>query len=313
MKTNAKWIMSGVGVLALAALLFGRATRGVAEPPQAHPEPNYFAFVHSMEGTRPDGDIKLTVDEHLVVDAELGYLFDYYLAGMGEKDLDAIKTEIHRELDRRLKPGPAAEAKRLLANYLNYKGALVDVEHNIPKTTDLAKGARARMNAVQQLRPTYFSAAEIQGLFGASDAFDADTIKRLEVSMDKNLSVTQRDEKLAALDAALPAALREERAAPTKVIKEEESIQKMRAQGASDDEVYRARAAAMSPAAADRFADLDREENAWNSRIASYRLLRTKILGDTARVPPADQQLALQQLRDQQFTPDEQRRLLAFE
>lgn len=38
-----------------------------------------------MEGTRPDGDVKTLAGEQLVVDAELGHLFDYYLAGLGEK------------------------------------------------------------------------------------------------------------------------------------------------------------------------------------------------------------------------------------
>ncbi|UUZ46575.1 hypothetical protein LP420_21840 [Massilia sp. B-10] len=37
--------------------------------------------------------------------------------------MQAIRAEIERELDRRLKPGPAAKAKRLLASYLDYKRA----------------------------------------------------------------------------------------------------------------------------------------------------------------------------------------------
>ncbi len=81
----------------------------------------------------------------------------------------------------------------------------------------------------------------------------------------------------------------------------EESAAAMRAQGASEDEVYRMRAASLTPEAATRLADLDREEAAWKSRIASYQARRT-----------ADP-VALQKLRDELFTTDEQKRLGAYE
>ena len=71
-----------------------------------------------MESTRPDGNVTVAAGDALVVDAELGHLFDYYLAGLGEKPLAAIRSQIELELDRRLAPAPAREAKRLLGAYL---------------------------------------------------------------------------------------------------------------------------------------------------------------------------------------------------
>jgi lipase chaperone LimK len=55
-----------------------------------------------MAGTQPDGAARARADGQLEVNAELAYLFDYYLAGLGERPLDAIRTEIIRELERRL-------------------------------------------------------------------------------------------------------------------------------------------------------------------------------------------------------------------
>lgn len=295
----------GAGALAAGLLYaaFPKQETEAAVAPAAQADP--FAFVRSMEGTRPDGDVKLDADGRLVVDAELGHLFDYYLAGLGEKDLGAIRAEIGRELDRRFKPGPAAQAKRLLASYLAYKQALVGVEQALKPGPDMAASARARLQAVQQLRLQFFTPAESAGLFGFSDAYDLDALARIEISQDPKLSAEQRAGKLALLDKNLSPAMREEREAPTRVIRTEESVQKMREQGATDDEVYRVRAAAFSTEGASRLAELDREEAAWKSRIKLYQAERSTV--------PAGAELAMQQLRDKYFSAAEQRRLGAYE
>jgi lipase chaperone LimK len=80
-------------------------------------------------------------------------------------------------------------------------------------------------------------------------------------------------------------------------------VTKLREQGASDDDVYRLRAAAFSPEAANRLAQLDREEAEWRARIVAYKAQR----------PTAGDETALQQLRDKYFSGDEQRRLGAYE
>ncbi len=295
------------GALA-GVLLYLALAPGAPDPAPlaARQEADPFAFVRSMEGTTPDGAVKQSADgEQLVVDAELGHLFDYYLAGLGEKDLAAIRSEIERELDRRLKPGPAAQAKRLLASYLDYKRALVDLEQQLPQGADLATSARARLAATQKLRARFFSATEIAGLFGFSDAYDLDALARIDISLDPKLSAQQRTDKLAALDSRLSPAMREEREAPTRVVRTEENVLKMRAQGASDDEVYRVRAAAFSPEGASRLAQLDREESEWQQRMAAYKAAR-------AGLQPGAEALQ-QQLRNKYFSDEEQRRLGAYE
>jgi lipase chaperone LimK len=293
----------GVGALAAGLLyaLFPRQEIGAAVAAAAPPDP--FAFVRSMEGTRPDGNVKLGPDGQLVVDAELGHLFDYYLAGLGEKDLGAIRAEIERELERRFKPGPAAQAKRLLASYLDYKRALVTLDQELKPGADMAASARARLQAMQKLRLQFFSASDSAGLFGFSDAYDLDALARIDISADRQLNAQQRAAKLAVLDKNLSPAMREEREAPTRVIRTEEAVQKMREQGASDDEVYRVRAAAFSTEAAARLAELDREEAAWKGRIKLY-------LAERGALPAG---VAQQQLRDKYFSADEQRRLGAYE
>jgi len=309
MGVHAKLLRIGVLAAVVGAAMLVLA-RPEPEPARLTPaEPNYFAFVRSMEGTRPDGEIRQNAADQLVVNAELGRLFDYYLAGLGEKPLEAIRFEIARELDRRLQPAAAAQARQLLENYLRYKRALVDVERGLPPAASAAAGARQRLEAMQRLRRDYFSEEEIAGLFGAGDEYDSDAVARLEIASDARLTPDQRKQKLAALDARLPVSVREDRDAPTRVLRLEESVQQARAGGADDNEVYRMRAAAFSPAAAARLADVDREEADWQRRIVAYQAQRKQLLG--AAAPPSE--AALQQLRDAGFSPDEQKRLGAYE
>jgi lipase chaperone LimK len=204
---------AAIGAVLLAFLLAGRAP--APQAPAAAP-PDSFAFVRSMEGTRPDGDVKQDDTGQLVVDAELGHLFDYYLAGLGERDLQSIRLEIERELGRRLPATAAAKARRLLASYLDYKRALSDLEKALPASSDRARAAHARWDAMLKLRPRFFSDSEIAGLFGASDALDRDALARLDIMEDARLDGPQKAARLAALDKNMPAALRQEREAPAR-------------------------------------------------------------------------------------------------
>lgn len=310
-----------LGACALGMLLLaGYAWLPVKVAPRAAPPPSaagagltWFApFAPSMAGTRPDGRLRQDSADRLVVDAELGYLFDYYLAGLGERDLASIRREIGQALEQRLRPAAAAEAKRLLARYLDYKAALVNLEvaqdqAAPPAGMAVAQAAARRFAAMRQLRQQFFSAEESAGLFAAGDAYDDDAIGRLAISADASLEPAQRQQRLAALELQLPADLRAGRAAAGGVLALEASVQQLRAQGGDDNQVYRARAAAFSPAAADRLAQVDREDADWQRRIALYRGARERGAGAGA---DAD---AIKRMRDELFTPDEQKRLPAYE
>lgn len=302
MRTHTTLIAAGA--LAALALYWSLAPGEAPAPPPQKEDPDLFAFVRSMEGTRPDGNL-VAAGETLVVDAELGHLFDYYLAGLGEKPLAAIRSQIELELERRLAPAPAREAKRLLGAYLAYKQALAGIEQALPPSSDALQAAQARLQAMRALRPSYFTAQESAGLFGLDDARDDDAVARMAVLADGALGEEERRRKLAALNAALSPAQRLERDAPLQVSALDEAVRALRAQGGGDNEVYRLRAATFTPEAAARLAELDREESHWQQRIIAWRAQKAVLgAGDAA---------SLQQLTNTLFSPDEQRRLGAYE
>lgn len=294
---------AGAAALAAAFLIPMLMQHEEKAAPQTSAGSDYFPFVRSLEGTHPDGDIKVTDGDALIADAELVRMFDYYLGAIGEKPLDAIRHEIELELGKRLKPRAATEGKRLLARYIEYKQALVELEKNPQVTGPSLDAMRNRISMMQQLRARFFSAEESKGMFGFEDAYNEDALARLEINQNKALTNAQKQEKFAALDAALPPQLREAREAPLKIIKLQESAEKLRMQGASEDDIYRMRAAALSPEAAARMAEVDQEDAAWKKRIAAYLAERSKL----------NDAVALSELRNRMFTPQEQRRLPAYE
>lgn len=276
-------------------------------------------FVRSMQDTLPDGDLQ-AIENGLAATAsgglaygELKRLFDYYLSAVGEQSIEMITLQIRSELDRRLPPAQAKKAQRLLGLYIEFKRELVRVESQPQLVGNGLQAIRGRFLAMQDIRSRYFSTEESEGMFGFDDRYDMDAIARLEVSQNPALSADQKKQQLAALDAALPEQLRKEREATSMVVRLEQQAQELRAKGGSEDDVYRLRAKELDPQAASRLAEVDREEAAWKSRIASYLDARSKLLQSQANASESERQASLAQLQQSSFSEAERPRLRAYE
>ncbi len=302
------------GVVAAAALVvIGLQGLPSAAPRAADPAPPSDTrplAATSLAGTTPDGAASVAADDTLVLDPALIRLFDYYLTTVGERPIAEIQAQVERDLDGRLAPHAARQAKDLFARYVRFKTALQAQRPAKPvgRSVDML---RAGLRMMRALRATYFSDAESQALFGPQDAEASAALARMDIEQDPALTDAQRRVRLAALDARLPASVRAEREAPLAVVRLEEAARQIRAQGGSEDDVYRMRAAATSPEAANRLADVDRDEAAWKARIAAYQSQRSAVLA--APGSDTDRAAALSDLRNRLFTPDEQRRLAAYE
>lgn len=316
---TANLVFAGATAVAVAVFFVFTSLKAESsyEPMRQRKADSSFDFVRSFEGTTRDGNITQTDMSELQVSAELRLLFDYYLAATGEKKLPEIRAEIEKVLDQKLRGNAATQAKNLLARYIQYKEALVSVEANAQNVSagkaSMAKAARQRWSAMQQTRQRFFSEKENQAMFGFDDAYDIDALNRLDVAENTSLTAEQKQAQLKALDDALPAALREEKNAPYQVIRLEEQAASLRATGASEEDIYKMRAAATSPEAASRLAEVDREESLWKARIQQYLEQKNKLNTEMAFHSATEKQAALDQVRKQYFNADEQRRLPAYE
>ena len=310
-----------LGVLAVAlALWWASRPADAMQASTAATSVGDVAAARSLQGTVPDG-LPLPGALHALPDATatggldyggLKRLFDYYLSTVGEQSVDTITQQIRAELDKTLDATRAEAAKRLLGRYLNFKRELVTLETQFAKQPPGPKTLRLRFDAMQTLRTGFFNAEEEQAMFGLEDAADMDALARLDIVNNPQLSATQKREQLAVVDAAMPKALREDREAPRAVIRLDEMAQALRAQGGSEDDVFRLRAKALDPAAATRLAEVDRDEQAWKGRIATYLAERNRLLQSLANASEAERQTALDTLQQAQFSASERPRLAAY-
>jgi len=315
----------GLAALALTVLTAGLVLwPGEESTPAASPSsPAGVArpapVARSLQDTVPDGDLQsmqtasgATVSGALAY-GELRRLFDYYLSTVGEQSIETITAQIQAELQRRLPPPQAHKAQRLLGLYIAFKRELVDLEAKPDLSGNAVAAVRKRMLSMQDLRSRYFTVDEVEGMFGFEDAYDMDAVARLEIDQDPSLNAQQKQQRLAALDAAMAPNLRKEREASYVVANTEQQVQALRAKGASDDEVYRLRAQAFDPQAAARLAEVDREEAAWKSRIAQYQEQRSRLLQAQANASVSERQASLAQLQESLFNAAERPRLVAYE
>jgi lipase chaperone LimK len=304
------WVAGAVAAAALVVIglqgLPAPASRLVVAAPVAEERT---AAPSSLAGTVPDGGATAAADQSLVLEPALIRLFDYYLTTVGERPMEAIRTQVDRDLDGRLNPLAGRQAKDLFDRYVRFKTALQAQRPARPagNSVDTLREALRRMLA---LRATFFTDAESRALFAAQDAEADAALARMAAEQDPSLTDAQRRERLAALDARQPAGVRADREASLLVTRLDEAAQKIRAEGGSEDDVYRMRAAATSPEAANRLADLDRDEAAWKARIADYQAQRGAVLATPGS--DADHDAAMADLRNRLFTAQEQRRLAAY-
>lgn len=307
MSLRATFIGGAAATVAVTAVLWMAAFGHGDAPPERGAvavavAPAARAFAPSLEGTRPDGAVRVAPDDSIVVDAQLIALFEYYLSTVGERSPSEVQARIERELDRTLRPAAADLAKHVLARYLAYKRALATLEAGPGLAGPDAASLVRRLDALARVRAQFFSKAEIAAIFGQEDAANADALARLRIQEDHSLTAQQRQERLAALEASLPAGLREEREAPLRIARLQQEAERMRAAGAAEEDIFRVRAEAFGSDAASRLAEVDREEAAWKQRIGAYLAQRKGLSTE-----------AVSALRSRMFSEEEQRRLPVYE
>lgn len=267
------------------------------------------AFAPSLSGTRPDGEIAQGKGD-LQLNQALLQRFDYYLATVGERPLAEIIAQIGQDLDRELKPTAAKEARRILAQYIQFKQALTTLASNPALAGQNLETMRLRLAAIQSTRSRFFNRQEISALFAEEDLQNNVLLDRLAINQDERLNAAQKAQKQAALDAQLSPAAQQTRAALVQHLSLASQIEAAKQAGASAEQLRQIRSQSVGEEAADRLATLDKEESQWQSKIDTYLAARNNALNT---LPSTEQNTAVQKLRDQYFSVQEQKRLGAFE
>ncbi|UTH73771.1 lipase secretion chaperone [Chromobacterium sp. IIBBL 290-4] len=263
------------------------------------------AFAPSQQGTQPDGQVGVAASGALRVDAELRRLFDYYLAALGEHSLPAIRAELQRYLQGKLKAAALSQAMNLFDRYVAYRQSLAGM--TVAAQTDLAQ----RLGRAQAVRRQYFNEAELAGLFGDEDRYDDFTAKRLAILANPSLSAAEKQRQVAELERQLPPALRAAREEPIKPLTLAQAESALQKNGGDEQALYSLRAGMVGQAAADRLSELDKEQASWQARVADFKRDRAAIASNS-QLTAQQQQQAVAQLQAQRFNAQEALRLPAF-
>ena len=165
---------------------------------------------------------------------------------------------------------------------------------------------------MKNLRKKFFSDYEIEGLFGIEDTYNDYTLARMAVMDDKNLSSTEKAEKLKALFEQLPEDWKDN----LKQLSQLEDLRKLTAEikvkGGSAEELREMRMNLVGAEATQRLESLDTERSHFKSNVTRYLSERDSIV--KSNMSDAAKEAAIQQLRAKNFSnPQEQLRLQTFE
>lgn len=263
----------------------------------------------SLRGTQVDGTLSTDSRGDLIVTEQVRDLFEYYLATVGEVELDQALDLIDRSLAAQLTEPALSQARALLDDYLQYKHDLAELEQSLPVVSDLA-ALNEREQAVRRLRGEHFDPLVQAVLFGAEQDYNQYHLDRLAIVHDETLDPAERAYALEQLRQQQPEALREALAVQVHQQLSEQTQALQQAGGAPED-LRQLRLELVGPEATQRLEQLDAERKQWDRRLAAFDAQRQAIL-DEPGLADADKRDAVSALLEDNFDERERLRVAAL-
>jgi lipase chaperone LimK len=265
----------------------------------------------SLEGIDLNIELPLDSDGNLIVGMELRDLFELYLSAMGEEQLDDILLRTQNALAQQLKAPALEQGYDALKRFIDYKVELANLEKQ-PLDSNLSEleNIRQQKEILAAIQQEYFSPAENDALFAAETEYDAFMLEHLTIQKNENLTATEKQQQIEALEASLPEEVRigrENAMAPAKVYQQ---AQAMKAAGQTESDIYQMRAESLGEEAASALAQLDQQRNQWQQRLdvfnSEYQSISASGLSET------DQKIEVNALLARDFDTTESIRVRAL-
>jgi lipase chaperone LimK len=265
------------------------------------PGPARDTLPEMLAGTSPPR-LPIEAGGHLAHAHAVRDFFDYFLTSQDDLPATAIDKLVRRYIAAQLDGIPAAaEALSVWQRYIAYRTALAQLP-SPPSPT----GSKPDFDALQQTIDQRASlASHLMGdwnetFFGAELQRTHTDLTRLRIMNDTTLSNAEKMVRLAALDATLPP---EERAERERVQKQQTSIDaiaQLQKQDASPAVMRAQLTQTLGPEAAERVAQMQQNEQAWQGKYADYAAQRAQI--DQLDLPPQNRNAQVAQLRQHSFS-----------
>lgn len=251
--------------------------------PADQPTPPRFAtglerLPPSLRDTDVSGELDVDAAGDLRVTRGVRTVFDYFLSATGEESPAVIRERLGAYLRARLNARAAAQAATLLDTYVAYKDRLAQALGGTRATT--VAEIRARQLSIQALRGRTFAPDVAAAFFGDDEAHDQYALGKAALLSDPTLSPEQRAARLAELQGRLPAGARD-LLAPTEQVQVLDALTAAwQARQGTPAELKAMREQVVGKPAAERLERLDRENAAWDHRVARYLRQRDALRAD---------------------------------
>jgi lipase chaperone LimK len=252
----------------------------------------------SLSGTSvPHGWDKTDANGALMPTPQLRQLFEHYLAALGEETLEQLIARIEWSLSTLQEPA-RSQAMNILGSYLDYKLELGEMEAAAGEVTSMSPDAVASQLArIRALRRQWLDAETTQAFFALEEAVDQYQLARMRIRADDSLSAEARERQSQEAEQALPEPVREARQR-TRRFSEYQQIQQTLA---DDPQALQAwRADAFGAEAAERLAQVEADQQAWEQRWQAYRQAKAEL--EKLGLAGPEREAAINRLRQQRFT-----------
>ncbi|WP_250659244.1 lipase secretion chaperone [Alkalimarinus coralli] len=270
----------------------------------------------SLRGTPRPTALGVDEDEELIADHRVKNLFEYYLTAIGEEPLDRIITRIQHDLSEQLDGIALAQANDLLEGYLQYRNNMAVIKNQFVNTygsqtydLDVVKEMK---RVLRESRFGFLPEEAVTGFFEQEDQYDDYMMAKVSISANSALSASQKDLQLTQLDQSSPRWIIEssQRANLVSNVRAEEKA--LRAEGASEEEIYALRERSYGAEGAENLRALDQQRAQWRALVASYRVDLNNMIASAGGASNLDE-ASLNSLRSQYFDGPQLTRIRAID
>lgn len=251
----------------------------------------YGALPNSLKGTTLDNALQVDEDGKLIITSDIKDLFDYFLSTISEESLETILLRIDEYLTHYLQEPALSESKRILAQYVEFKYSLMDLEQEMGdeltqmSPQDKINGGyltflRKQMDQRNAMREQYLDLEVYEAFYEEEQLYDEYTYSKLLVTSDQSLSDLERLDKITEYQNTLPEEMRQS-IRKTQITDELKiRTEQLIANGGDQQQVRELRQEMFGDEAVQRFDELDQQRAQWKARIDSYLTQRANILNN---------------------------------
>ena len=268
---------------------------------------NFIEAPPSLQGTDVDGQFEFDQDGNLIISQGIRYIFEYFFTSLGEQDLESIKQAVSSYAKSKLTD---EEHQRIMELYDNYmKARAYNSENNFngqaaSTSTEGLESLQQHFYDLKQHRRNFLSAEEAEMFYAEEEAYDEFSINRMLISKDTSLSESEKQLAINTLEESLPESQRLIRHAINQSKKLDNTLLELRANNASDDEIYYARAQILGDEKAQRLRKYESQQALWNQRYQE-QLDQQLVIMNSEGLSHEDKQQQITQMLQQNFSEKE--------